>query len=536
VPAGRRPPSDWWRGAAIYQVYPRSFQDTGDDGVGDLAGIAARLDYLAGLGVDAVWISPFFTSPMKDFGYDVADYRGVDPLFGTLADFDHLVREAHRRGLKVLIDQVLSHSSDQHPWFQASRTGRDSPRSDWYVWADPRPDGGPPSNWLSVFGGSAWAWEPRRRQYYLHNFLAAQPDLNFHHPPVQDQLLEEVRFWLERGVDGFRFDACNYHFHDRRLRDNPPAGLGPQGNPYAMQLHKHDKNQPENLAFLKRLRRLLDEYGAVGLGEIGEDESLPAMAAYTGGGDKLHLAYGFKLLGETFSAAFLRRTLGRFQRLAAAEGGWACWSFSNHDSVRVATRWARGGEPRAFAKALLALLASLGGSFCLYQGEELGLPQAEVPFERLVDPYGLAFWPDYKGRDGCRTPMPWTAEGPRGGFTGGEPWLPLPPEHLALAVARQQEDPDSVLAFTRTFLAWRRRHPALAGAPLRFLRSPEPLLAFTRALDGERLVAVFNLGPDPAGFTLPAGARPLEGHGLAPALVDRRRLRLPPWGVFFGLG
>ena len=238
----RRQP-DWWRGAVLYQVYPRSFQDSDGDGVGDLAGITARLDYLAGLGIDALWISPFFTSPMKDFGYDVADFRGVDPVFGSLADFDRLVRGAHRRGLKVLLDQVLSHSSDRHPWFLESRADRTNPRADWYVWADPRPDGGPPCNWLSVFGGSAWAWEPRRRQYYLHNFLAAQPDLNFHHPSVQDQLLEEVRFWLERGVDGFRFDACNFHFNDRRLRDNPSgfalsltANLGYRF--YAHRLHK----------------------------------------------------------------------------------------------------------------------------------------------------------------------------------------------------------------------------------------------------------------------------------------------------------
>jgi len=539
----RRNQPDWWRGAALYQVYPRSFQDTDGDGIGDLPGITARLDYLAGLGIDAIWISPFFTSPMKDFGYDVADFRGVDPIFGTLADFDQLVREAHRRGLKVVIDQVLSHSSDQHPWFKESRTSKDNPRSDWYVWADARPDGSPPNNWQSVFGGSAWTWEPRRCQYFLHNFLTAQPDLNFHHRPVQDQLLEEVRFWLERGVDGFRFDACNFHFHDRRLRSNPAASLRhrqqatsvSQSNPYAFQIHKYDKSQPENLAFLQRLRRLLDGYGAMSVGEIGDEDSEAAMAAYTSGGDKLHMAYGFKLLSEEFSAGFLRRALARFQRLAAPGGGWGCWCFSNHDTMRVATRWARGGDPRAAAKLLLALLASLGGSFCLYQGEELGLPQAEVPFDRLVDPYGIAFWPDFKGRDGCRTPMPWTAEAPYGGFSTREPWLPMPAEHLERAVALQQGDPASVLGFVQGFLAWRRRHPALAEGTVSFHRLPEPLFACTRELDGEKLFAVFNLGPEPARMTLPKPVRPLEGHGLAPVPLTGRQLLLPAWGGFFGL-
>jgi alpha-glucosidase len=411
------------------------------------------------------------------------------------------------------------------------------------VWADPRPDGTPPNNWQSVFGGSAWAWEPRRRQYYLHNFLAAQPDLNFHAPRVQQEMLAAVRFWLERGVDGFRFDACNFHFHDARLRNNPAASARHRNqatsvsssNPYAFQVHKFDKSQPENLPFIRSLRALLDQFGAMSVGEIGDEDAEAAMVAYTGGGDKLHMAYGFKLLSEDFSAGFLRRALTRFHRLAGPAGAWGCWCFSNHDTMRVATRWARGGDPADFAKALLALLATLGGSFCLYQGEELGLPQADVPFERLVDPYGIAFWPDFKGRDGCRTPMPWSADAPFGGFSGHEPWLPMPAAHLELAVARQQDDPDSVLAFTRAFLAWRRRQPALVKGEVVFHRAAEPLFPFTRALDGEKVFAVFNLGPEPARYTLPAAVRPLAGHGLAPARLQGRRLQLPAWGGFFGI-
>ncbi|MFZ1614403.1 MAG: alpha-glucosidase family protein [Holophaga sp.] len=533
--------TEWWRGAAIYQIYPRSFQDTNGDGIGDLPGITAHLPYIADLGVDAIWISPFFTSPMMDFGYDVSDYRGVDPLFGTLADFDQLVAEAHRLGLKVLIDQVLSHSSDQHAWFRESHLDRENPKADWYVWADARLDGTPPNNWLSVFGGSAWTWDPRRRQYYLHNFLASQPDLNFHHKPVQDQLLEECRFWLERGVDGFRFDACNFHFHDQRLRNNPTAGVGAQdvstvrpGNPYGLQIHKYDKSQKENLGFLKRLRKLMDAYGAVSVGEIGDEDSLATMAQYTADGDKLQMAYGFSLLTDEFSASRIRGVLEAFEKRIKPVGGWGCWSFSNHDCVRVVSRWGQGGEGPEFAKVLLAVLASLRGSFCIYQGEELGLTEAVVPFDRLIDPYGIAFWPDFKGRDGCRTPLPWTSEAPRGGFATVEPWLPMAAEHLPKSVAAQVKDKASVLSFYRTFLGWRKEQNVLREGSLRFLKSDEQVLAIRRELNGERIIAVFNLGPDARDFMLPMGTRTLRGHGLQEIEPEGRTLHLPPWGGYFG--
>lgn len=532
---------EWWRGASIYQIYPRSFQDTNRDGIGDLPGITAHLPYVADLGVDAIWISPFFTSPMKDFGYDVSNYRDVDPTFGTLADFDRLVAEAHRLGLKVLIDQVLSHSSDQHPWFRESRGSRTGPKADWYVWAEARPDGTPPNNWLSVFGGPAWTWEPRRRQYYLHNFLESQPDLNFHHEPVQAQLLEEVRFWMERGVDGFRFDACNFHFHDRKLRNNPAARPGAveltsvrEGNPYGRQVHRYDKSRPENLAFLKRLRQLLDEYGAASVGEIGDENALATMAEYTAGGDKLHMAYGFSLFTEDFSAGRIRSVVQALERHLSRGRGWGCWSLSNHDNTRVVTRWGKGVDDPAFPKLLIALLASLRGSFCLYQGEELGLPEAEVPHDRLIDPYGIAFWPDFKGRDGCRTPMPWTSESPWGGFSEVEPWLPMSPDHLHRAVAGQQADPDSVLHFCQRFLAWRRGSVALRRGGIHFYRTSEPILALLRQEDQERVLAVFNLGPRSATHTLPGQARPLEGHGLPACRLEGRTLHLPPWGGFFG--
>lgn len=382
----------WWRGAVIYQIYPRSYLDANGDGVGDLPGIIERLDHIAALGVDAIWISPFFKSPMADFGYDIADYRDVDPLFGSLDDFDRLLAKAHGLGLKVMIDQVLSHTSIEHAWFRESRQDRSNPKADWYVWADPREDGTPPNNWLSLFGGGAWQWEPRREQYYLHNFLVDQPDLNFHHPDVQQATLDNVRFWLDRGVDGFRLDAINFCFHDAQLRDNPPKpadkrvgrGFSPD-NPYAYQYHYYNNTQPENLPFLERLRALLDEYpGAVSLGEISSEDSLATTAEYTRDG-RLHMGYSFELLVDDYSAAYIRDTVSRLE--AAMTEGWPCWAVSNHDVERAVSRW--GGHPAdpRLARMLVALLCSLRGSVCLYQGEELGLPR-----------------PRYRSRP-CRTPM-----------------------------------------------------------------------------------------------------------------------------------
>jgi alpha-glucosidase len=532
---------DWWRGAVIYQIYLRSFCDSNDDGVGDLPGVIARLDYLAGLGVDAIWITPFMRSPQRDFGYDVSDHRDVDPLFGTLADFDRLLAEAHRRGLRVLIDFVPAHTSDQHPWFLESRAGRSGPKADFYVWRDPRPDGTPPNNWLSIFGGPAWQWEPRRAQYYLHHFLPSQPALNLHEPAVLDAVLAEAGFWLARGVDGLRLDAINYCLYDKQLRDNPPRPLEElppdpefRVNPYRMQLHRHDKSQPENLAVLRRFRALSDRYpGVVTLGEVGEEETA-LLASYTQGTDRLHLAYNFALLRRTFGAAFLHDMLAAHER--AIGSGWTCWAFSNHDVPRVVTRWGgdRPPERAAFARLLLGLLLSLRGSACIYQGEELGLPEAEVPYQQLRDPWGLAFWPVYRGRDGCRTPMPWQAEGPGAGFTGGRPWLPIPEEHRGAAVDLQERDPDSVLHAFRRLLAFRRQHPALRTGALRLLPAPEPLLAFTREGEGERLLLVFNLGPDEAHLTLPdlAGCRPLTGHGFH-AEISGPELRLPGYQALF---
>ncbi|HWK51677.1 MAG TPA: alpha-glucosidase [Steroidobacter sp.] len=529
----------WWRGAVIYEIYPRSFVDSNGDGVGDLPGIVQRLEYVAGLGVDAIWIAPFFRSPMADFGYDVADYRAVDPLFGTLADFDRLLGRAHQLGLKVMIDQVLSHTSIEHEWFRESRQSRDNPKADWYVWADPRPDGTPPNNWLSIFGGVAWRWEPRRRQYYLHNFLSSQPDLNFHQPELRRAVLDNVRFWLDKGVDGLRLDAINFCFHDRALRDNPPKpaaerttrGFSPE-NPYAYQYHRYDNTQPENLQFLAELRALLDEYPhAATLAEISSEDSIATTAEYTTA-DRLHMGYSFELLSDEFSARHIRSVVEGFE--GRLTDGWPCWTFSNHDVRRVVTRWGGARPSRHLANQLIALLCSLRGSVCLYQGEELGLSEALVPFESLRDPYGIAFWPSFQGRDGCRTPMPWNGS-EHAGFSTARPWLPVAAEHRAVNIEAQLADRHSVLNATRAFLQWRRRHPALRWGDIRFIDVPEPLLAFIRTQGDSRIFAVFNLSPETMQTVvkLPAGTAQVESPGILAGELRDEHLTLPGYSVVF---
>lgn len=496
--------SEWWRGAVIYQIYPRSFQDSNGDGVGDLEGITQRLDHVAALGADAIWLSPIFASPMADMGYDVSNYTEVDPVFGTLDDFDALMARAHELGLKVIIDQVVSHTSDQHPWFEDSRQSRDADKADWYVWADGNEDGTPPNNWLSVFGGSAWEWDTRRRQYYLHNFLTSQPDLNFHNMQVQDEVLNTMRFWLDRGVDGFRLDTVNFYVHDKYLRNNPHSPRlvtgtpnAPEVNPYGMQEAVYSKNRPENIDFLKRFRALLDEYnGRTSVGEVGDDHhAVSIMAEYTQGDDKLHMAYSFDMLGAQFTPGHFRSKIEQF--FAASADGWPCWSFSNHDVIRHVTRWLEYGENQdAIARLAAAMLLSFEGSVCLYQGEELGLTETELQFDELTDPRGKRFWPEDKGRDGCRTPMVWD-ETENGGFTTGLPWLPVKPEQLARNVAAQRGKAESVLEFYRDMIRFRRETEELCTGKSRFLDLPEPVLGFERRLRDQVLLCLFNLSSTP---------------------------------------
>ena len=526
---------DWWRDAVIYQIYPRSFQDDSGNGIGDLMGITRRLDHVASLGVDAIWLSPIFPSPMADMGYDVSNYTDIDPLFGSLEDFDALVSRAHALGLKVVIDQVLSHTSDQHPWFIESRASRDNPKADWYVWADPKPDGSPPNNWPSVFGGPAWEYEPRRRQYYLHNFLSSQPDLNFHTAEVQDALLEVLEFWLDRGVDGFRLDTVNYFFHDARLRDNPPAPMDAgfiSVGTYEIQHHLHSKTQPENIGFLKRMRALTDRYeGRMMVGEVGEARrAVEVMADYTRGGDRLHMAYSFEMLGVHFTAAHFRRTIEEFR--AGAPDGWPSWSFSNHDVMRHVSRWAKHGpDSDSIARLSIAMLTSFPGTLGIYQGEELGQTETELEYHELTDPPGLRFWPENKGRDGCRTPMVWEAGAPHAGFTDGTPWLPVKPPQAARAVDRQEASPDSVLNAYRTQIAFRRSRPELTLGDITFLDLPEPVLGLVRSHADARLGCVFNLSACPVTLSVTGGAD-LDGPAQAAAL-EGEVLSLGPSGFAF---
>jgi alpha-glucosidase len=387
-----------------------------------------------------------------------------------------------------------------------------------------------------VFGGRAWEWNPRRGQYYLHNFLAEQPDLNFHNPAVQDAVLDVMRFWLERGVDGFRLDTVNYYFHDRQLRNNPPAKrpehLPYAINPYDMQVHKYGKSQPENIGFLKRVRKLLNEFpGTTTVGEVGDSHvGLQLMGEYTSGGDKLHMAYTFDMLGNQFTAEHFRGKMQRF--FDANPEGWPCWSFSNHDVDRHVTRWAEHARDRkALARQAAAMLIAFKGSICLYQGEELGLPQADILFEELTDPPGIRFWPEYKGRDGERTPIPWEAGAAPNGFTTGKPWLPVKSEHSALSVAAQESDPDSVLNFYREILAFRRQHPALIDGDISFVKTAEPILAFRRFDASERLVCVYNLSRETEQVTCDG-----EADILMSQSADRagKKLALGPngWAIF----
>ncbi len=501
---------NWWRGAVIYQVYPRSFQDSNDDGVGDLQGIRSRIQYIADLGADAIWISPFFRSPMRDFGYDVSDFRDVDPSFGTLDDFQELLASCHSLDIKVLIDLVISHTSDEHEWFRESRSSRFNQKADWYVWADALPDGTPPNNWLSVFGGPAWSWDTTRGQYYLHNFLKSQPDLNFHCEEVRRELLDVADYWLSRGVDGFRLDTVNFYFCDRDLRSNPAvpdhlrtSSIAPSVNPYNMQLHIYSKNQPENLEFLEDLRVLMDRYGdRTTVGEVGDaQQGLQITAQYTTGDARLHSCYSFELLsGDKISAGRIASVIKRFEE--EAPDSWACWAFSNHDVVRHVTRWRLG---RRAQEILILTLVCLRGPVCIFQGEELGLPEADLEREDIRDPYGKEFWPEFKGRDGCRTPMVWESDQQYGGFSKVKPWLPVPATHLGLAVSACEGDQSSLLNAYREAIELRRSCHELRQGSLKRVRRDGNVLSFCRHSGDSTVYCAFNLHGTQSGVSLPSG-------------------------------
>ena len=514
----------WWRGASIYQIYPRSFMDSNGDGIGDLPGITQKLDHVAALGVDATWISPFFKSPMKDFGYDVSDYCDVDPIFGTLADFDALIARAHELGVRVLIDQVYSHTSDEHPWFAESRSSRTNDKADWYVWRDAKPDGSPPTNWQSVFGGPAWTWDARRGQYYLHNFLSSQPQINGHHPDVQNALLDVARFWLDRGVDGFRIDALNFLMHDPEFRDNPPAPATdkPRTRPFDFQIRKYNQSHADIPDFIARIREVTDSYDAIfTVAEVGGDEAETEMKAFTAGDTHLNSAYGFNFLyADRFTPGLICAAQAQWPDEDGI--GWPSWAFENHDAPRALSRWCAPEHREAFARMKMLLLACLRGNVIIYYGEELGLTQVDIPFDQLHDPEAIANWPLTLSRDGARTPMPWQADAPQAGFTAGEPWLPVGATNQQIAVDQQESDAASLLNYTRMALQLRRANPALNHGAVISCTPKGDVMDMVREAEGQRLRCLFNMGTSEAAIDLPADAHVLFAtehstqHTLAP--------------------
>ena len=472
------PGPPWWKEAVLYQIYPRSFADSNGDGIGDLDGIRRHLDHLAWLGVDGIWTSPFFPSPMADFGYDVADYCDVDPIFGTLADFDALVAAAHQRDLKVVIDWVPNHSSDQHPWFVESRSSRDNPKRDWYIWRDPAPDGGPPNNWVGAFlNESAWTLDDTTGQYYLHLFLPEQPDLNWRNPEVVAAMHDTLRFWLDRGVDGFRMDVIMGIVKRADLR-NVDDGI------QAM-LDESRYDAPAVHARLREIRELLDSYPGdrVSVGEVFI-LSTAKVAEYYGDNDELHLAFNFPPLFAPWDAGKWRHRIERTEGAMVPVDAWPTWVLSNHDNARHRTRY---GGSEARARAAVVLLLTLRGTPFLYEGEELGLEDALVPPDRVVDP---------GGRDGCRAPVPWTTAAQHG-WSGAEPWLPFPPDAGARSVEALTKDERSILHLYRRVLAARRQSPALRLGDLTLLAAPDGVVAYERTHDGERRTVLINFTSDP---------------------------------------
>ena len=496
----------WWQTGVIYEIYLRSFQDANGDGIGDLKGIERRLDYLACLGIDAIWISPIYPSPMADFGYDVADYCGIDPRFGVLADFDDLLSEAHVRGIKVLLDFVPNHTSDRHPWFIESRSARDNPKRDWYIWRDPAPNGGPPNNWISDFGGSAWEWDVATCQYYYHAFLKEQADLNWRNPAVQVAMYDVMRFWFDRGVDGFRIDVLWHIVKAADFPDNPPnPGYQPAMGDMHRVLQLYSTDQPEVHRIAADMRAIADSYGANGGGErvlIGEIY-LPVdrLVRYYGGERaEMHLPFNFQLVDAAWEARSLATLIANYET-ALPPSGWPNWVLGNHDRPRVA---AKRGQTQARVAAMLLL--TLRGTPTLYYGDELGLSDVSIPTDQVQDPRELREPGLGLGRDPVRTPLPWDGSA-NAGFTTAKPWLPLNADWPTRNVACMAEEPHSILTLYRRLLAARRAHPALSIGDITLLNAEGEVLAYERRHGAERLIVALNLGERPHHWALPDGAR-----------------------------
>ena len=505
--------SHWWQTAVIYQIYPRSFQDANGDGVGDLCGIIKRLPYLTELGIDAIWLSPIFRSPMADFGYDISDYMDIDPLFGTIADFDALLAEAHGRGMKLILDLVPNHTSDQHPWFVESRSSRHNPKRDWYLWRDPSPAGGTPNNWQSEFGGSAWQYEAATGQYYYHAFLAAQPDLNWRNPKVRKAMYDTMRFWLQRGVDGFRIDVIWHLIKDDLFRDNPPNPTFQPGRPpHEALLPLYTTDRPEIHDIIKEMRVVTNAFAdRLLIGEI----YLPIerlMAYYGRELDGLHLPFNFALLSTPWQARAIARLVDEYEAMLP-NGGWPNWVLGNHDRPRIASR--AGAQQ---SKVAAMLLLTLRGTPTIYYGDEIGLEQTAIkkedvrdPFERNVPGIGV-------GRDGCRTPMQWNGT-PGAGFSTAKPWLPLDPSYGVRNVAKLRADNASIYNLYRRLIALRRSRPSLNCGTYRAIAAEGDLLLFTRSHGSDRILVALNLGAEPVRVCLPK--RPLKGRLVLSCFADR---------------
>jgi alpha-glucosidase len=512
----------WWRDGVIYQIYPRSFADSNGDGVGDLPGITSRLDYLRDLGVDAIWLSPIYPSPMKDFGYDVSDYCDVDPLFGTLSDFDDLLHEAHARDIRVVMDMVMNHTSDEHPWFVESRASLNNPRRDWYIWRPPASSprlrggrrGGQPNNWASVFGGSAWEFDARTGQYYLHFFDPGQPDLNWRNPEVKQAMFDACRFWLDRSVDGFRLDVAHMPFKHPDLPDNPRK-LGRRG--YERQHHVYHENLPETHTLWREFRALLDVYPErMAVGEVPSDV---AHTYYGSGDDELHLAFNFSLLELPWNPRVVQRAIVEHEA-RLPDGAWPCWVLSNHDNVRHVSRWGSGVEGDARARVAATMLLTLRGTPFLYYGEEIGMRQARIPRAEIVDPPGRRYWPFYGGRDGCRTPMQWDAT-PNAAFSAGKPWMRLSRDVDRINVERELADPDSLLNLYRRLIALRKVIPALHRGSYRPLfERPREVMAYLREHDRQQVLVCLNFASRPARFD-PSEADDGEWKALLSTVTHR---------------
>jgi alpha-glucosidase len=507
---------EWWQSGIIYQIYPRSFQDSNGDGVGDLPGILSRLDYLQWLGIDAVWLSPIYPSPMKDFGYDISDYVGVDPIFGTLADFARLIDEVHRRDMKLVLDFVPNHTSDQHAWFKESRSSRDNPKRDWYIWRDPAPGGGPPNNWLSNFGGDAWSLDPATGQYYYHAFLKQQPDLNWRNPDVQKAMLDVLRFWLDRGVDGFRVDVIWHIVKDDQFRDNlPDPGYKPNQAPNRKLLATYNTDRPEVYDIIARMRKVLDEYGErMMVGEIYLP--LERMVTYYGAqGDGVHLPFNFQLIELPWHARAIADAIDRYEALLPSYG-WPNWVLGNHDNPRIATRIGRDQ-----ARVAAMLLLTLRGTPTLYYGDEIGMHNVAIPPDRVQDPFeknvpGLGL-----GRDPCRTPMQWSAKD-SAGFSTAPTWLPLADDVASVNVEAEMRESRSMLNFNRRLIELRRREPALAIGQYVSVPTSGDLLVYKRQFDdARRYLIALDFSGQPAKFH--STVMPQQGTIVLSTHLDREK-------------